>query len=324
MKNSIKYWIGGVLLLCFLSILLVSVWWKSLRLLPPAGWVIGYHRRGDLVRISLRTGDLRQLLPPEIENGHRLAAPAIAFHTPTIYYVDRTTGTLMAYTQGESTPTPLYHWPMKSSPVKNSPIQAYSDIADHIEWLLLTPDEETLYFIESSTMNFNYSRLIEYTLRTRHYRVVTASRFDPSTPAVWLNSSQLLLDVKGKLVTIDPETRQTTELLELDGMWAVSPDHSRLLIISITAFEAPVNFTVYEFPSLRLLKTVPVALFAKYDGLRDPFCFVDNERILLGLRKDGVIAEMFTAIHLFDLRTMKHRRVATYLDDLFYLPSFPN
>lgn len=321
MKKTRKYWIVGVVLLCVVSMLLMRVVWTSLRLLPRSGWIVGYHRRGDLVRISLLTGEMHQLLPRDIETDHRLAAPAIAFRTPTIYYVDRTTGTLMAYTKGADTPKTLHAWPMEPSPVKESSIP-FSRIVNNIEWLLLSPDEEALYFNEIENTSAKQSHLIEYTLRTGNYRVVATSRLYSSPPAVWLDASRLLIDADGKLATVDIQTGRLTNLLELRGLRALSPDQTRLLIIRQK--RPDVEFVLYEFPSLRLLKRTSIDLLVTYDGIREPFCFVDNERILLGLRKDWVIAEMLTSIHLFDVRTMNHRRVATYLDDLFYVLKWPD
>lgn len=216
----------------------------------------------------------------------------------------------MTYTIGEPQPNPLYAWPLEKSPVTH---RSYSPIATAIHWLLLNPSGNTLFFIEDYGINAPKS-LIEYTIQTGQRRVVLTSRsLRLFQRPVWLDRSRLLVISDFSLVTLDIQTGTLTSLLKRCLKFALSGDGTRLLVNSSDGPYPSDEFHLYEFPSLRLLQTLPQKFFAKSPV--ELFCFAGKNHVLFVRRK----ALFSIPTDILDLQSLKFRNVTKSMNGLVYL-----
>jgi hypothetical protein len=205
---------------------------------------------------------------------------------------------IMSYKVGDVHPKRLYDLPTREA-------------VDGVQWLLLSPSEETLFFLVEQGQNRECSSmLIAYNLQTDQARVIPLSCMLAifQCPA-WVDHSTLLvLTLDAAIGTLDIQNGRLTPLLDHVGYFTFSESRKLLLINTVNPkayLPLSTEFVLYEFPSLKLLRKLSLKLFQRYE-IENRFYFTDENHVLFSLRVDALMG--FGTVW-FDLRSFDYSKI---------------
>lgn len=283
--------IGISLLGFFVLILSIDVYsdWR-IRTFRSTELNRGYLLYNDLSSFSLLTGESHKLIPSEIDEGRILRTPVIGMASSTVYYVDQSEEMIMSYRYDHASPKKLYPLPIWHS----------------IDWLLLNPDEDTLFFsVDQEQQCPTYSILIEYDLQTNQPREIRLPyALNNNQCPIWRDRSTLLvLTANETIETLDIQSGQLTPIMNHAGYFALSGSGKRLLVNTPGSAE----YVLYAFPTLKKINQIPPELFQKYTEIGSTFSFIDEDHLLFSLWFDPL--DSFGTVWL-DLRSLEYLRIA--------------